>query len=641
MMFRRVGYQFEAMEANAHWSEDWFRHLHSEDYISKLAGAGFNCVTTHFHKGFGMEAEAGEMEMARQLIELCHRYGIRVFTYVQSLSIMYETFLAEVPSAESWLQKDRDGKVPTYGDQYWRVLPCLSNDDYVGYVREVVEKAIKWANADGIQLDNTGVTACQCECCQRKFRQYLEEHHPEPDRERFGIPNLDLARIAVCGGTRDPIYQESIRFRCDVLTQFIRDTRRYVRDLNPEAAVVANVTIGSPLNFYEVYGVDYSNSARAADVIIAENGDFPTVEDEVLITQIRYYKAGHATGAIVIPSNWLLEKGDTCVLRMPQHVEEVKLDLAEAAAYGRRCVGATWAGRATEMGQSTFYEREDVFEAVRSYNAFFRKNESLYVDAESLANVATFRNFSSLAFNYDAVYASLAGFEQTLIQNQVPFEVLFTGDLDRLCRFDVVILPNILCMSDDEIERIRAFVASGGGLVATGETSLFDENHRQRRDYGLADVFGASYHRYADTERILRKGRVVFAPGAPERVDCNRFNYQTRAPLPDDHEALVGYVRDTSHAEFPIEVNADRFVTTEICQAGSNVVVHLINHRNSRTVKNVLIRLAARLQVEPRAQELSVDAGTRIPLDAQRDDGGHMGVTVPELQTYSVVLFGN
>ena len=189
MMFRRVGYQFEAMEANARWSEDWFKRLHSEEYIKKLANAGFNAVSTHFHKGFGMKAEAEEMEMTRRLIEICHRHGIRVFTYVQSMSIMYETFFTEVPEAESWLQKDEHGKVRTYGEQYWRVFPCLSHDGYIAYIKKVIEKAIRWAKADGVQLDNTGFMACQCDACQTKFQQYLRKHHPKPDKARFGIPS--------------------------------------------------------------------------------------------------------------------------------------------------------------------------------------------------------------------------------------------------------------------------------------------------------------------------------------------------------------------------------------------------------------------------------------------------------------------
>ena len=639
MMFRRVGFQFEAMEANAHWSEDWFKRLHSEEYVKKLADAGFNCITTHFHKGFGMVAEAEEMEMTRQLIELCHRYGIRVFTYVQSVSIMPETFFAEKPEAESWLQIDENGKVRTYGNQYWRVFPCPSRDEFVAYIKKVVEKAVTWAKADGINLDNPNFLVCQCDACQEKFKQYLKQRYPHGDQERFGIPNLDRVRVAVRGSTRDPIVQESIRFRCEAITEFIRDMRAYARKLNPDVAVAANVTVGSPTNFYAVYGNDYSTAPRAADVVIAENGDFPTVEDGVLITQIRYYKLGHTTGAVILPSNWLLTSGDNPRTRMPQRPEEVKLDMAEAAAYGRRLVGATWAGRAIDMGRHGFFERPDIYETVRTYFSFFKEHESLYLGAKSLANVATFRNFPSLAFNYDDVYACLVGYEQVLIQNQVPFEVLFTEDLGRLDEFDVLILPNILCMSEPEMERIRAFAKSGKGLVATGETSLYDENHRQWRDYGLADLFGTSYERYGDNERVFRNGRVIFTPGTPEKVDCNRGGYQTRAPLPEKASDLLAFVREVSPSELPLEVGASPFVTTEICQVGDRVVVHLINHDNSHEVRDIDVRLASRIKVGPTAQLLSVDLGTEERLDLHRDADGRTSVRVPVLETYSLVVF--
>ena len=641
MMFRRVGFQFEAMEANAHWSEDWFRRLHGEEYIRKLADAGFNCVTTHFHKGFGMAAEADEMEMTRRLVELCHHHDIRVFAYVQSMSIMYETFFAEVPEAEEWLQVDKDGRVPTYGDQYWRVFPCLSNDGYVAYVKRVAEKAVNWAHVDGVHLDNTGFIACQCDSCREKFRQYLADRHPDPDRARFGIPNLDHVRVAVVGSTRDPVYQECIRFRCDTLTRFIREMRQYVRGLNPEVAVSANVTISSPLNFYDVYGVDYSNSARAADIVIAENGNFPTVDDGVLITQIPYYKLGHATGAVILPSNWLLAKADECVIRMPAGPNEVKLDMAEAAAYGRQCIGATWAARAIDVGRRTFYERDDIYPAVRAYNSFFKRHESLYVGSRSLANVATFRTFPSLAFHHDEVHDCIAGYEQALIQNQVVFETVFSEDLADLGRLEALVLPNVLCMSDEVVDRIRSFVAAGGGLVATGRTSLFDQNFRQRRDYGLADVFGATYEETRDNDEVFRSGRVVFTPATPEKVSANRFNYQIRAPLAPAHADLVRYVKEVLPGPLPLEVRAGPFVTVEICRAADNVVVHLINHDNARPARDVVVRLSPALEVGSAAELLSPDdGGAGHALKVSRSQDGGAEVRVSQVDTYSMIVFG-
>ena len=51
--------------------------------VNRLSKMGINCLTTHYFKGFGLNAEAAEMERVRKFIDCCHRYGILVFTYIQ------------------------------------------------------------------------------------------------------------------------------------------------------------------------------------------------------------------------------------------------------------------------------------------------------------------------------------------------------------------------------------------------------------------------------------------------------------------------------------------------------------------------------------------------------------------------------
>ncbi len=58
--------------------------------------------------------------------------------------------------------------------------------------------------------------------------------------------------------------------------------------------------------------------------------------------------------------------------------------------------------------------------------------------------------------------------------------------------YAVVILPNNFCMSDRNAMCRGGWTScAGGGLVATFETSLYDENGNARKDYALADLFGA------------------------------------------------------------------------------------------------------------------------------------------------------
>ncbi len=66
-------------------------------------------------------------------------------------------------------------------------------------------------------------------------------------------------------------------------------------------------------------------------------------------------------------------------------------------------------------------------------------------------------------------------------------------DPEHLNRFKTLILPNIAALSTQQCSQLRAFVAQGGSLVATYETSLYDEWGVRRKDFGLADLFGTSF----------------------------------------------------------------------------------------------------------------------------------------------------
>ena len=51
----------------------------------------------------------------------------------------------------------------------------------------------------------------------------------------------------------------------------------------------------------------------------------------------------------------------------------------------------------------------------------------------------------------------------------------------HLAAFKTLILPNIAALSDGQCAQLREFVERGGGLVATYETSLYDESGRAAR----------------------------------------------------------------------------------------------------------------------------------------------------------------
>jgi hypothetical protein len=87
------------------------------------------------------------------------------------------------------------------------------------------------------------------------------------------------------------------------------------------------------------------------------------------------------------------------------------------------------------------------------------------------------------------------GVFRAALEEHLPLNLINDWDVakDELARYRVVVLANAAALSNEQAEAIRQYVRDGGGLVATAESSLFDELGRPRHDFALADLFGVSY----------------------------------------------------------------------------------------------------------------------------------------------------
>lgn len=74
-------------------------------------------------------------------------------------------------------------------------------------------------------------------------------------------------------------------------------------------------------------------------------------------------------------------------------------------------------------------------------------------------------------------------------------DVIFDDSLtpERLAPYAVVVLANSTCLSDAQCAALRDYVTAGGVLLATAESSLYDQWGNRRENFGLADLFGVDY----------------------------------------------------------------------------------------------------------------------------------------------------
>lgn len=88
---------------------------------------------------------------------------------------------------------------------------------------------------------------------------------------------------------------------------------------------------------------------------------------------------------------------------------------------------------------------------------------------------------------------ALRGAVRALAAQQIPAAIITRRDLADLGRYRVVVLPNVVRMSETELAAFRAYVADGGKLYASAQTSRLAPEGELRSDFGLADLFGCRY----------------------------------------------------------------------------------------------------------------------------------------------------
>jgi len=142
------------------------------------------------------------------------------------------------------------------------------------------------------------------------------------------------------------------------------------------------------------------------------------------------------------------------------------------------------------------------------------KNEDYFRHTDNLARVAMLQSSQTATYYVPAgrgdtgavgpmdaqsLHASAddaaSGFYQALVESRIPFNIADERQLDPeyIDRYRVLVLPNVAALSDAQCAQLRSYVERGGAIVATHETSLYDEWGQQRANFALADLFGCDF----------------------------------------------------------------------------------------------------------------------------------------------------
>jgi hypothetical protein len=322
-----------------------------------------------------------------------------------------------------------------------------------------------------------------------------------------------------------------------------------------------------------------------------------------------------------------------------------KLKMAESMAYNRQGLG--------DLGSPLSVN--ELPEDQKEYIRFFHENFNYYRDIENVADVAILYSFATMAFNNDQPYQSTYLFQQALIQEKIPFDIIFDDNLKDLSKYKVLVLADQECLSDEKLDLIRNFVNKGGGLVATEHTSLYTEWRQRKREFGLNDLLQVTAPEWHGTRvpedilimpvlrREVGKGRVVYIPEVIPSVPKPPTVAMTSRywKLPVNWKELVESVRWASYDNLSVNIQAPLTVTMELNlkEDESALILHLVNFDSRNpSVKNIKVDV----QIPEGKRILKV---TLLTPDGRNDEdlqfkekGSRIVFTIPLLTTYDLVV---
>jgi hypothetical protein len=607
--YRRTGGIVGAVDTKSPSMPQWYERLHSEEVVRMMASLGVNLGCTHFFKGFGLVHERAEQQRTASLVKFAHKHGIKVLGYCQSRSIYYEQFLAEVPNAEDWIQRDEKGQLRTWGGAKFRWAPCIHCGEFRDYMKRAIRVGLEEVKLDGFHFDNNYCQPCYCKRCEAAFRAWMAKRRPECRDVKQPPTEKAPERIT------DPVVQEWVRWRCESLAEYQGDLKAHARRIKPDVLLLGNPAYPRDPNSAYARSVWAPLLGRHLDLMFAENGNFPGIEDGALISQVRACKHAAAIGYRVVSTVW--KKNKLTGLGLPDTEGEIGLQIAESAANGA-LPGTNWALRPLGEGDRMRVERPDLRAALAKHLCFAHSIEPLLAGAKPVRDIALLHTFASTVFDNPQAVALAQGAEEILIRGGFAWETLFGEHLARLAKFRALVLAGQSHLSNAEVEAVHAFANHGGVLIIVGDNGRFDENGRERSRDAFAGLTSERTLR-VETSTVLAKvktseGRVSLPAGWKATAEALA-------------RATAGHLSARLRGTDTVTLSADEL-------GGYRLIVHLLNYAAEPT-KPLTLDLGKRweschvarwLTPEEPERKLAVLSGPRAIIE------------IPPLKIYGVLV---
>ncbi|HEU4720738.1 MAG TPA: alpha-amylase family protein, partial [Gemmatimonadaceae bacterium] len=489
------------------WWRQYWRRTAVQGVIVNAAG-----IVAYYPSRFPLQYRAqalGDRDLFGELARAARADGLTVVARMDSNRV-HEPVFREHPD---WIAVDAEGKPYRSGELY---VTCINGPYYRSFLPDVMREVIERARPDGFTdnswsgLDRSSI--CYCENCRRGFRDATGQELP---RRR------DWDDVA---------FRKWIEWSYARRIELWDANNAVTRAAGGEDCVWVGMNGGSIAGQARSFR-DYRAICARAPMVFLDHQTRRTAEG---------FQHNAFTGKLIhgmlgwdklVPESMPMYQIGTPMFRLATKTP------AEARAW----MLAGFAGGIQPWWHhvSAYHEDRRMYRTAEPVMRWHRENERYLIDRTPIASVGVVWSQRSVDYyGRDAAdelcEQPLRGWMHALVRARIPHVPVHVDQLDGATgSLAVLVLPNLGALSDAQVASIRRFVERGGALIATGQTSLFDEWGDARPDFALADLLGVS-----------RAGTTTAARAASERFRGNaaaqtylRLTPELRAGVDGPHVA--------------------------------------------------------------------------------------------------------
>lgn len=374
--------------------------------------------------------------MIKEVTERLHKEGIRVIGRFD-FSKLNEKYAYKNPD---WLYKSIKGETVNYNGQ---VHTCVNGGYQQEYSLKILNEALSRFPLDGVFFNMIGY----------QTRDYSHNYHgicqAEACRERFDIwsGGLDLPTKE---DRNDPVFRKYLQFKDETKNELFYRIHDLIKSFGNHIAISTYTHAGT--DFYR----------RESNSHAALYNDFVPWE---------YQSLHNVKSALGSWKNKQVSNAAVHFYGYPARHSADAMDLTE-----RRLVQNMINGAGVDfycIGRLDNLEDRKVLENVKTVFQFHKKNEK-YLHHTVTGNKVLLLHDGQSNNEYKGIL-------EILVENHVQFDVMEhwcinSQDVPReIESYELIILPDVSRLSNDEVSRLDNFVRKGGKLLATGFPSTKDE----------------------------------------------------------------------------------------------------------------------------------------------------------------------